>query len=111
MRLLVLPAVFCAAALPQADQYDPLYRGDAGEVFSRKPNAFLVEMVRQRKPVTALDVGMGQGWTVTGFDSADEGIRQANAEAKRLGLDVRAEVNTFEKFDFGEARWDLIVLT
>ena len=121
MTLLLLFQFVCAPALPQADQYNPIYRGEAGDVFSRKPNAFLVEMVRGRRPGTALDVGMGQGrnsiflaqqgWDVTGFDSSDEGIRQAKAEADRLGLKLRAEVNTFENYDFGENRWDLIVLT
>jgi len=90
-------------------------------VFSRKPNAFLVEMTRQRKPGRALDVGMGQGrnsifltqqgWDVTGFDPADVGVRQAKAEADRLGLKIHAEITTFEQFDFGENLWDLIVLT
>ncbi|MEO8658483.1 MAG: hypothetical protein ABI693_08430 [Bryobacteraceae bacterium] len=38
---------------------------------------------------------------MTGFDPADEGIRQAKAEAARLGLRISAEVNTFENFEFG----------
>ena len=111
----------CATALPQPDRYNSIYRGEDGDVFSRKPNPFLVEMTRQRKRGKALDVGMGQGrnaiflaqqgWDVTGFDPADEGVRQAKAEAGRLGLRIRAEITTFEQFDFGEARWDLIVLT
>lgn len=112
---------FGAPALPQAQDYNPIYRGEAGKVFSRGPNAFLVDTVRQRTPGAALDVGMGQGrnsiylaqqgWRVTGFDPADEGVRQAKAEARRLGLKIEAQVQTFEEFDFGENRWDLIVLT
>jgi 2-polyprenyl-3-methyl-5-hydroxy-6-metoxy-1,4-benzoquinol methylase len=87
MKLAVLGLLLTAPAFPQADEYNPIYRGDAGEVFSRKPNAFLVEMLRHRRPGTALDVGMGQGrnsiflaqqgWEVTGFDPSDEGVRQA----------------------------------
>jgi SAM-dependent methyltransferase len=121
MRCPLVLLALCATALPQANEYNSTYRGEDGDVFSRKPNAFLVEMTRLRKPGTALDVGMGQGrnsiflaqqgWNVTGFDSADEGVRQAKAEADRLGLKIHAEVTTFEQFDFGEARWDLIVLT
>ena len=121
MRLSALFMAFCAAAFPQAARYNPIYRGEDGDLFSRRPNAFLVEMVRQRKPGAALDVGMGQGrnsiflsqqgWDVTGIDPADEGVRAAKTEAARLGLKLRAEVATFEEFDFGEARWDLIVLT
>jgi len=121
MRCSLLLIVLCAVALPQANRYNSTYRGEDGDVFSRKPNAFLVEMTRQRKPGTALDVGMGQGrnsiylaqqgWDVTGLDPADEGVRQAKAEADRLGLKIHAEITTFEQFDFGEARWDLIILT
>jgi len=121
MRCSLLLIVLCAVALPQAIRYNSTYRGEDGDVFLREPNAFLVEVTRQRRPGRALDVGMGQGrnsiflaqqgWDVTGFDPADEGVRQAKAEADRLGLKIRAEITTFEQFDFGEARWDLIVLT
>src|SRR2546427_6249269 len=120
MRCSLALLAFCATALPQANQYNSTYRGEDGNVFSRKPNAFLVEMTRQRKPGRALDVGMGQGnsiflaqqgWDVTGFDPADEGVRRARAEADRLGLKIHTEITTFEQFDFGENRWDLIVLT
>jgi len=120
MRILWLLLAFSALACPQSQEYNPIYR-DPGGIFSRQPNAFLVETVRQRKPGRALDVGMGQGrnsiflaqqgWDVTGFDPADEGVRQARAEAARLGVRVSAEVNTFENFAFGESRWDLIVIT
>ena len=106
MRCLLVLFALCATARPQANQYNSTYR---------------VEMTRQRKPGRALDVGMGQGrnsiflaqqgWDVTGFDPADVGVRQANAEADRLGLKIHADITTFEQFDFGEDRWDLIVLT
>ena len=115
--MLLIPVVACA----QADQYNPIYRGEAGEVFSRKPNQLLVDAVIHRAPGTALDVCMGQGrnaiflaqhgWDVTGFDSADEGVRQAMDQARRLGLNLRTEVTTVEKFDFGVGRWDVIALT
>ncbi len=108
-------------ACGQASEYNAIYRGEAGDIFSRKPNAFLVETTRNRKPGKALDVGMGQGrnsiylaghgWDVTGFDPADEGVRAARADAARLGLKITALVTTFEAFDFGENQWDLIVLT
>jgi hypothetical protein len=45
----------------QADQYNPIYRGEAGAVFAKNPNQLLVEAVRNKKPGTGLDVGMGQG--------------------------------------------------
>jgi SAM-dependent methyltransferase len=121
MRLAALLFMICVSVKAQPGEYNPIYRGEAGNVFSRQPNAFLVEMVRGRKPGKALDVGMGegrnsiflaqQGWTVTGFDTADEGVRRANSRAQRLGLKLSTVVTSFEQFNFGENQWDLIVLT
>src|ERR1700709_1148932 len=115
MRFVLLLHVLNSAVNAQPAEYNPIYRGDAGSVFSRQPNAFLVEMVRGRKPGKALDVGMGegrnsiflaqQGWAVTGFDSADEGVRRANAKAQQLGLKLTTLVTSFEQFDFGENQW------
>lgn len=51
----------CAIAFGQATEYDEIYKNTEGKIFSRKPNAFLVEVTRTRKPGKALDVGMGQG--------------------------------------------------
>ncbi len=89
--------------------------------FNTKPNAFLVEMTRGRKPGTALDVGMGQGrnaiwlaqqgWEVTGFDPAQKAVELARETAAKLGLALKAEVKGMEDFDFGEHRWDLILLS
>ena len=90
-------------------------------VFNTQPNAFLVEMVKGRAPGAALDVGMGQGrnalylaqqgWAVTGFDPADKAVAQANATAAKLGVKLTTAIQGSEDFDFGENRWDLIVLS
>lgn len=121
MRCPLALFALCSAAFAQANEYNPIYRENGGKAFTSKPNAFLVEMTRRRKPGTALDVGMGQGrnaiylaqrgWNVTGFDPAGEGVNRAKAEAERLGLRIQTEITTFEKFEFGENRWYLIVLT
>jgi len=89
--------------------------------FNTKPNAFLVEVTRGLTPGKALDVGMGQGrnalylaqqgWTVTGFDPADQAVAAAQTEAKRLGVSLNALVLRDDQFDFGSAQWDLIVLS
>jgi 2-polyprenyl-3-methyl-5-hydroxy-6-metoxy-1,4-benzoquinol methylase len=89
--------------------------------FNTKPNAFLVQMAKSRKPGTALDVGMGQGrnavwlaqhgWSVTGFDPADKAVALAKQTAEKLGVQLRTEIATAEQFDFGENRWDLILLS
>lgn len=89
--------------------------------FNTNPNGFLVEMVKGRRPGKALDVAMGQGrnslwlaqvgWDVTGFDIADKAMASANEEAAKLGVKIRTEVNTIDAFDYGENRWDLILLS
>jgi SAM-dependent methyltransferase len=90
-------------------------------VFNTAPNEFLVQMARLRKPGKALDVGMGQGrnaiwlaqqgWDVTGFDPAEKAVELARANAGRLGVRLDALVEGMEQFDFGERRWDLILLS
>jgi SAM-dependent methyltransferase len=89
--------------------------------FNTQPNEFLMEMAKGRKPGTALDVGMGQGrnaiwlaqqgWDVTGFDPADKAVALAQETAKKLGVRLKTEVKGAENFDFGENRWDLILLS
>jgi SAM-dependent methyltransferase len=89
--------------------------------FNVKPNGFLVEMAKGRKPGTALDVGMGQGrntiwlaqqgWDVTGFDPAEKAVALAQENGRRLGVHFNAEIKGMEDFDFGERRWDMIVLS
>jgi SAM-dependent methyltransferase len=89
--------------------------------FNTSPNAFLMEMVKGRTPGRALDVGMGQGrntiflaqqgWDSVGFDPADRAVATAQERAKALGVTITTMVNTAEEFDWGDARWDLIVLS
>ena len=89
--------------------------------FNTQTNEFLVEMARSRKPGTALDVGMGQGrnaiwlaqqgWEVTGFDPAEKAVALARQNAEKLGVKLHTEIVGMEKFDFGERRWDLILLS
>lgn len=89
--------------------------------FNASPNAFLVEVVRNRKPGTALDVGMGQGrnavwlaqngWNVTGFDPAEKAVALALQNASKHGVKLATEIKGSEDFDFGENKWDLIVLS
>jgi 2-polyprenyl-3-methyl-5-hydroxy-6-metoxy-1,4-benzoquinol methylase len=89
--------------------------------FNTKPNVFLVEIASTRKPGTALDVGMGQGrntiwlaqqgWDVTGFDPAEKAVALALENARKSGVHIKTEVKGMEDFDFGESRWDLILLS
>jgi SAM-dependent methyltransferase len=89
--------------------------------FNTKPNEFLMQIAKGRKPGAALDVGMGQGrnaiwlaqqgWDVTGFDPAERAVALAQETAKKLGVPLKAEIKGMEEFDFGERRWDLILLS
>ncbi len=89
--------------------------------FNTAPNAFLVEMTKGLKPGRALDVGMGQGrntiflaqqgWDSVGFDPADRAVAAAQDQASKLGVKITTHVARAEDFDWGDAAWDLIVLS
>lgn len=89
--------------------------------FNTQPNAFLVRTTAELKPGTALDVAMGQGrnalylaakgWQVTGFDIAEKGLESAQAAATQRGLKITTVKSSYEDFDFGQERWDLIVFS
>jgi SAM-dependent methyltransferase len=52
-----------------------------------------------------------QGWKVTGFDPAEKAVALATVTAQKLGVKVTAEVKGLEQYDFGENKWDLIVVS
>jgi SAM-dependent methyltransferase len=89
--------------------------------FNTAPNAFLVEMIKGLTPGRSLDVGMGQGrntiylaqqgWDSVGFDPADRAVAAAQERARALGVTITTTVASDETFDWGESRWDLIVLS
>jgi SAM-dependent methyltransferase len=89
--------------------------------FNTAPNGFLVEMTKGLRPGRALDVGMGQGrntiflaqqgWEAVGFDPADKAVAAAQEQAARLGVKITTHVARAEDFDWGDAQWDLIVLS
>jgi SAM-dependent methyltransferase len=100
--------------------FDRTYRNEKLP-FNTEANAFLVEMTRDMKPGTALDVAMGQGrnsiylakagWWVTGFDVSGEGIAAAQKTAEQAGVKIKAIRQGWQEFDFGTQKWDLIVLS
>jgi SAM-dependent methyltransferase len=89
--------------------------------FTGEPSAILVEAVKGLTPGAALDAGMGQGrnavylarqrWNVTGFDLSAEAIKAAGANAFKAGVRIDAVKANYATFDFGTAKWDLVVLT
>jgi 2-polyprenyl-3-methyl-5-hydroxy-6-metoxy-1,4-benzoquinol methylase len=125
--MLKIVLLVCALALPglaqaQAkkgtqDVWNELFAKREGK--EHQFNKFLAETVKDRKPGKALDIGMGQGrnslflaalgWEVTGFDISDVGVKQAQAEAQKRGLKIDAMVGDVDKFDYGKAKYDLVV--
>jgi len=106
--------------------YDPLYgKPLTGELekdgFKTAPNAFLVEAMKEIKPGgKALDVGAGMGrnaihlarlgWDVTGIDLSEQGLAVMRSNAEKAGLKVETVKTSYEDFDFGEERWDLVAM-
>jgi SAM-dependent methyltransferase len=100
--------------------FNRLYR-TSGTTFNQEPTPLLVAAVKERKPGSALDVGMGQGrngvflalrgWDVTGLDLAEEGLAVARAQAARAGVSLNTVVADAARFDYGRDAWDLIVVT
>jgi SAM-dependent methyltransferase len=86
-----------------------------------QPNAFLVEMVKGRRPGRALDVGMGQGrntlwlaqqgWDTTGYDPAEKAVALARETAAKAGIRINTIVARDSDFDMGVTKWDLILLS
>ena len=89
--------------------------------FNTAPNAFLVSVTMGLKPGRSLDVGMGQGrntiylaqqgWDSAGFDPADRAVAAAQAQAAKQGVKITTTVARAEDYDWGQNRWDLIVLS
>ena len=89
--------------------------------FNTAPNAFLAAIIKGIKPGRSLDVGMGQGrntiylaqqgWDSAGFDPAERAVAAAQEAAQKLGVTITTQVARAEDFDWGDARWDLIVLS
>ena len=89
--------------------------------FNTSPNAFLATVTRGMKPGRSLDVGMGQGrntiylaqqgWDSVGFDPAERAVAAAREQAAKLGVKITTHVSRAEDFDWGNAKWDLIVLS
>jgi len=106
--------------------YDPLYgkplTGDLEkDGFKTAPNAFLVEAMKEIKPGgKALDIGAGMGrnalhlaklgWDVTGIDLSSQGLAVMRSDAEKAGLKVETVKTSYEAYDFGKERWDMVAL-
>jgi SAM-dependent methyltransferase len=99
--------------------FDKIFRS-AAPGFNPAPNALLLSAIAGRPPGCALEVAMGQGrnavalakagWDVTGIDVSPEGLAIAAGEAARAGAALRPILESVDRFDYGEAQWDLIAV-
>jgi SAM-dependent methyltransferase len=98
--------------------FNRLYRMDKQSRFTTAPSEFLVATIKKMKPGKALDVAMGQGrnavflatqgWDVTGYDIAEEGLKVAQENARRAGVRITTVNAGWDDFDHGREQWDLI---
>jgi SAM-dependent methyltransferase len=125
LRFAAVVIALCLPGLLQAQ--DPKKSAEQvwNELFAKRDgkvvpyNKFLGQTIKDLQPGEALDIGMGQGrnslflaamgWKVTGFDISEVGVKQAQAEAASRGLKIDARVGDVDKFDYGKARWDLVL--
>lgn len=91
---------------------------DPNYTFNKEANNLLQQTARSVKPGKALCVAMGQGrnalylarngWEVSGFDLADEALAHAQKQAKEENLDLNTEIASYDSYDFGTDKWDMI---
>jgi len=83
------------------------------------PSSLVLEAMANLKSGVALDVGMGngrnaiylarKGWKVTGVDISQAAVKQAQAEAAKLKLELDARAGDVERMDIGRDKYDLII--
>jgi 2-polyprenyl-3-methyl-5-hydroxy-6-metoxy-1,4-benzoquinol methylase len=98
----------------------PLTGDPKKDGFTSTPSVFMMESTKGLEPGTALDVGAGQGrnavwlaqqgWDVTAIDISGAGLAAASDNAKKVGTSITTVKTTYQDFDFGTERWDLIVM-
>ncbi len=98
----------------------PVTGDPARDGFNSAPNAFLIEATKKLEPGKALDLGLGQGrnavylaqqgWDVTGLDISQRAIYASTLNAEKAGVRIETVKSSYDKFDFGKEKWDLIVV-
>ena len=100
------------------DRWNRSLIDDTSYTFNKEANNLLTQTTHTLKPGKALCVAMGQGrnalylarngWMVTGFDLADRAVAYAEKQASEEGLELTTAIESFDTFDFGNSKWDLI---
>lgn len=107
-----------------ATEYDITYAIAHGRLLTT-PSPFLVDMLGRARVLahtrpTALDIGSGsgrnslylarRGYQVTAVDLSQVGLDLTAQQAKAAGLAVSTVRQDINNFNFGEGRWDVILL-
>ena len=120
LPILVLSLLIPLTAQSQQSgaRWDEIYQGGAVKV-PVSPSTLVLETTANLTPGLALDIGMGNGrnavylarngWKVTGIDVSREAIKQAQAEAAKVGATIEANVARFEDIPPYRARYDVIL--
>ncbi len=98
----------------------PVTGDPARDGFNSEPSALLIAATDMLEPGKALDAGMGQGrnavflaqqgWDVTGFDISQNALDASRMNAEKSGVHIKTVKSSHDEFDFGNEKWDLIVL-
>ena len=102
----------------QRSGFNKLYQQETQTRFTTAPSEFLAAMIKKMKPGKALDIAMGQGrnavflatqgWDVTGYDIAEEGLKAAQENARKAGVRITTVNAGWDDFDHGREQWDLV---
>jgi len=115
--LLCLPLAAQTIKNPGA-RWDQVYLNPDSKV-PVNPSTLVLESTANLKAGAALDVGMGngrnaiylarKGWKVTGIDISQAAVKQAQAEAAKLKVELDARAGDIERMDLGREKYDLII--
>jgi SAM-dependent methyltransferase len=130
MLLLLLAILCCTSALAQStisieernerirERWNRSLVNNPSYTFNKEANNLLSQTTESVQAGKALCVAMGQGrnalylarkgWDVTGFDLADEAVAYAMDQAKVENVKLTTEIASYETFDYGTEKWDLI---
>lgn len=103
-----------------AAQWDARYRAEPG-LWTKEPNAVLVQFAGELEPGRALDVGAGdgrnaiwlatQGWDVTAIDLSTVALERAAERAAARDAQLECIVADWHEHDFGESAFELVVVS
>lgn len=101
------------------EDWDRRYAG-VENLWSARPNRFLVAEVGDLEPGRALDLACGEGqnaiwlasmgWDVTGVDYSEVAIAKARARAERDGVDVDFRCADLVEYEAEPRAFDLVVV-